>query len=190
MDDSFTVNGFMFCTDHGSELCNICGADYRMGNNYRISDDHTKIKSAVGRNFNMEVCLFQVIISTMYLISSRKEHLYAPIVWVPCFQAMLGKMATEGTSAKPTRLLTANDALTGHLSLYLKRGTRTLKAGCTQGQIFSDSSSQWESTCPQKPRCRMTPSTKSSETPLHIRKKYHKPSKSFLLISLNFHRGR
>ena len=32
------INNFCFCRAHGSENCNICCFDFRMGNNYMIED--------------------------------------------------------------------------------------------------------------------------------------------------------
>lgn len=56
LEDAFTVNGFMFCTTHGGELCNDCGADYRMGNNHRV--DREKVKTSAAKGYKLDVCLF------------------------------------------------------------------------------------------------------------------------------------
>ncbi|KAF5347276.1 hypothetical protein D9756_009966 [Leucocoprinus leucothites] len=39
LGDSFVLNEFMFCTDHGREYCPSCFCDYRTGNNYQIELD-------------------------------------------------------------------------------------------------------------------------------------------------------
>lgn len=37
--ENIVVNDFMFCLDHGDELCNPCCCDHRMANNVRIEDE-------------------------------------------------------------------------------------------------------------------------------------------------------
>ncbi|RDB17539.1 hypothetical protein Hypma_001248 [Hypsizygus marmoreus] len=37
--ENIIVNDFMFCQDHGDELCHICCCDHRMTNNIRIEKD-------------------------------------------------------------------------------------------------------------------------------------------------------
>lgn len=36
-----TINGWMFCADHGREWCHRCTVDHRMTNNYNVGDIYT-----------------------------------------------------------------------------------------------------------------------------------------------------
>lgn len=50
-EDVFTLNGFMFCAEHGNELCNKCYADYRIGNNlgHLTDQQRTQIWKEIGK---------------------------------------------------------------------------------------------------------------------------------------------
>ncbi|GLB44393.1 hypothetical protein LshimejAT787_1700200 [Lyophyllum shimeji] len=39
LGENIIVNDFMFCLDHGDELCHRCFCDHRLTNNIRIEDD-------------------------------------------------------------------------------------------------------------------------------------------------------